>query len=303
MNVKIKELPESLTLDGADFFPVDKVSDVTVKISIDTFKQHVIEYLTQYFADDVTLSLDESTNTFSVKSVFLPLSGGTMSGFITLNATPTDPLHPVNKGYVDTLIGALDATGALRYVKITGDVMTGPLKVQSTVTSTGKLSAAGSLDVVGTAAVTGNLSTTQGAAVGTTLTVGQTLDVTGTSTFRNSVEFLNNKIKHFTANVKTIALGSAPPNNEYTLTLDDNGAILLVTGTGTVCKVFCPGGLPIGFNVMLIQNSASTVYALKVDGVTEVNQVDAHYSIRKQYGVCNIVVVDTNKFVIAGDLS
>lgn len=303
MNVRIKELPESLTLDGSDVFPVDKSSNITSKVTIETFKSYIIDYLTQYFADDVTLSLDETQNVFSVKNVFLPLSGGTMTGFITLNSAPTDPLHPVSKGYVDALVGALDADGKLKYVKLTGDIMTGPLRVQSTITSTGKLSSAGGLDVIGSTALSGTLDTTQNVNVGATLNVGQALNVTGVSTFNNTVEFTNKKIQHFTANVKTVSLGNAP-NNEYTLTLDDNGAILSVAGTGSVCKVFCPANLPVGFNVMLIQNSASTVFILPTpsSGVT-VAQVDAHYSIRKQYGVCNIVSINTNVFVIAGDLS
>lgn len=288
MNVRIKELPEALTLDSTDVFPIDKSSDITSKISIETFKSHIIEYLTQYFADDVTISLDEASNTFSVKNIFLPLSGGTMTGFIVLNAHPTQPLHPVTKGYVDTLIGSLDADGKLAYVKIVGDVMTGPLVVQSTSTITGKLSAAGGLDVVGTA-TTGNLN------------VGNTLNVAGSSNFNGTVEFTNKKIQHFTANVKTVSLGTAP-NNEYTLSLDDNGSIVSVVATGASCKVFCPTGLPVGFNVMLIQNSASNVYILPGAGST-VAQIDSHYSIRKQYGVCNIVSTETDKFVIAGDLS
>ena len=297
MNIRIKELTEALTLNNSDVFPIDTKDDITSKVSIETFKQYIIEYLTQYFADDVTISLDEATNTFSVKNVFLPLSGGTMTGFITLNAAPLQPLHPVNKAYVDTLVGELDADGSLKYVKLTGDVMTGPLKVQSTLTTTGKLSAAGNLDVIGTANVAGSITTTQNA------TVGDALDVAGMSTFRNSVEFLNNKIKHFTANVKSVSIGN-DPNNTYTLTLDDNGSILNIVGVGAACKVYCPPGLPVGFNVMLIQDSSTNVYILPAltSGVT-VAQVDAHYTIRKQYGVCNIVSVEANKFVIAGDLS
>jgi hypothetical protein len=226
-----------------------------------------------------------------------------MLGYFSLFGAPTQPLHPVTKGYVDTLIGSLDADGRIRYVKLVGDVMTGPLKVQSTVTTTDKLSSGGGLDVLGNAVIIGALSATQSINVGTSLNVGATLDVTGESTFRNNVEFSNSKIKHFTANVKTISLSSVPPSDTYTLTLDDNGAIITVTGSGTVCKVICPGNLPIGFNVMLIQNSNATVYVLGVDGTSIVRHVDGHSSIRKQYGVCNIVCVGVNTFVIAGDLS
>ena len=36
-------------------------------------------------------------------NTYLQLIGGTMTGFITLNADPTDPLHPATKQYVDAL--------------------------------------------------------------------------------------------------------------------------------------------------------------------------------------------------------
>jgi hypothetical protein len=39
----------------------------------------------------------------------LPLSGGTMTGFITLHADPTQPLHATTKQYVDNVIAANDA--------------------------------------------------------------------------------------------------------------------------------------------------------------------------------------------------
>lgn len=39
----------------------------------------------------------------------LQLSGGTMTGELTLNADPTEDLHAVTKQYVDNLIGDVDA--------------------------------------------------------------------------------------------------------------------------------------------------------------------------------------------------
>lgn len=41
-------------------------------------------------------------------NTYLSLIGGTLSGFLTLNADPTNPLHPASKNYVDLLINGID---------------------------------------------------------------------------------------------------------------------------------------------------------------------------------------------------
>ena len=56
----------------------------------------------------------------------LPLAGGTMTGFITLNADPTAVLHPATKQYVDARVGA---TG---FLPTTGGTLTGSLAVSGT---------------------------------------------------------------------------------------------------------------------------------------------------------------------------
>ena len=58
----------------------------------------------------------------------LPLAGGTMTGFITLNADPTAVLHPATKQYVDARVGA---TG---FLPTTGGTLTGPLVVSHGIT-------------------------------------------------------------------------------------------------------------------------------------------------------------------------
>ena len=307
MNVKIKELPESLTLNGADVFPIDRSDNLTAKVTIDTFKHYIINYLSRYFADNNTIALDPTTNTFSVKNVFLPLSGGTMTGSLFLNGPPIDPLHSANKEYIDNKIASSTADTLLNFVSKTGDTMIGPLKIDSTAIIKSMLYANGGLNVINDTFVGGNLTVTQGATVNTSLNVLQTLDVTGASTFRSTVDLQNNKLTKFTTSVKVISLGNAP-FNEYTLTADDSGAILTVSSSYATCKVYCPIGLPIGFNVMIVQNSSSTVSILpKLDGggtpTTEVVNVDNFSTIRARYGICNIILIDTTRFLITGDLS
>lgn len=307
MNVKIKELPESLTLNGEDVFPIDRSDDITAKVTIDTFKHYLINFLSRYLADNHTTLLDPTTNTFSVNNVFLPLSGGTMTGMLFLNGSPTDPLHSANKEYIDNKISLSDADTLLNFVLKAGDTMSGPLKVDATAIIKNMLYANGGLSVINNATVAGNLTVTQDATVNKSLNVLQTLDVTGASTFRGAVDLQNNKLTHFTANIKPITLSNAP-NNEYTLVSDDNGAILTISGSDPVCKVYCPLGLPVGFNVMIVQNSNSTVYIMpEIDSVgdptTEVVHIDNHFSIRTRYGICNVVLINPSRFLIAGDLS
>ena len=59
------------------------------------------------------------------------VAGDTMTGFLTLNADPTDPLHAATQQYVDQQAdaaqSAAEATAAAESVSITGDTMTGPL--------------------------------------------------------------------------------------------------------------------------------------------------------------------------------
>lgn len=59
------------------------------------------------------------------------VAGDTMTGFLTLNADPTDPLHAATQQYVDQQAdaaqAAAEATAAAESVSITGDTMTGPL--------------------------------------------------------------------------------------------------------------------------------------------------------------------------------
>jgi len=51
------------------------------------------------------VNFDGTTNIIVADSTKVPLSGGTMSGYLTLNAIPTDALHAVTKNYVDGKFG------------------------------------------------------------------------------------------------------------------------------------------------------------------------------------------------------
>jgi len=59
----------------------------------------------------------------SIAGLFLPITGGTLTGALVLAAAPVIPLGAATKGYVDTAIAGIGTT----YVDVAGDTMTGTL--------------------------------------------------------------------------------------------------------------------------------------------------------------------------------
>lgn len=95
------------------------------------------------------LNLTPKSYVDSVVSQALALSGGTMTGFLTLSASPTNPLHAATKQYVDSVTGTggdvLMRSGGVMTGAITGShgliqangllPMTGPLALASLTSS------------------------------------------------------------------------------------------------------------------------------------------------------------------------
>ncbi len=70
------------------------------------------------------LGQDKTTVQGLAQEVCISKSGDTMTGALN-TVTPTQPLHAVNKNYVDQELSTIDLSG---YVLSSGDTMTGPLK-------------------------------------------------------------------------------------------------------------------------------------------------------------------------------
>ncbi len=73
---------------------------------------------------------------------YVNTTGDTMTGFLTLHATPTNNLHAATKQYVDDAVASSGGGGGLdiptadaRYVNISGDTMTGFLTLHATPTN------------------------------------------------------------------------------------------------------------------------------------------------------------------------
>lgn len=69
MNIKIEALPEATDLANDDVFVLNKHDSYTAKINASTVKQSIISEIntTTYGADNKTIGLSATTNTFYVK--------------------------------------------------------------------------------------------------------------------------------------------------------------------------------------------------------------------------------------------
>jgi hypothetical protein len=208
---------------------------------------------------------------------FLRLSGGTMTGYITLHAQPISAMHATTKNYVDTLVAAnaVDINDLeTRFVNVTGDTMTGDLTIQSA-----------NFNVQGTAQVD------------STLTVGNS------SNFNGPVNFKKNSIEKFKTVVKSVHL--AAPNYTYQLTPEDTGCVLSVTSDNNGF-ISIPNDLDIGFNVLAINKSTSynlSFIPSDLSGGILIRNAQGKITINDAYGICNMVVIADAEILIAGDLS
>ena len=70
------------------------------------------------------VSFDGSANITVVDNTKLPLTGGSLSNFLTLHATPTNSMHAATKGYVDSVsLSTTYGTLILATASSTGDVL------------------------------------------------------------------------------------------------------------------------------------------------------------------------------------
>jgi hypothetical protein len=91
---------------------------------------------------------------------FMPITGGTFTGPVTLSGPPSAPLHAATKAYVD-------AGGSGGFLPLTGGAITGNLSVAGTHSVAGN-------SLLHSTGVTGDLSVSGGAIVGT-LNIGPTV--------------------------------------------------------------------------------------------------------------------------------
>lgn len=207
-----------------------------------------------------------------VKSNYLNLTGGVMTGYITLHNNPVSANHPATKSFVDTSVSAV-SLNFNNYLNLTGGSVIGKLTLLS------------SFEIINRGA-----------------TIGGDLVLNGNAYLNGDVDLKGNLLKDFKQSIKNVTLSSAL--SSYTLSAEDNGSILILSANTLSCNVILPEGFDNGFNVRVIQNSNSTVCFLPEESTpVTISQIDNLFTIKKKYGVCDVLVIDTDNFLINGDLA
>lgn len=116
-DVKWSSFPNASGLTGSEFF-TGLQSGINVLFPLSS-------NVLPYFNSHIQISESQVTNLVSDLASKLNLSGGTMTGFLTLNSDPTTALQAATKQYVDNSI--LSAP----YVLKAGDTMTGNLIINA----------------------------------------------------------------------------------------------------------------------------------------------------------------------------
>lgn len=206
---------------------------------------------------------------------YLKLSGGILNGFITLHAQPELEFHAANKGYVDDALSNISISNFpelyTKFVDVSGDTMTGPLTILSSLNVTKDVTFNGELNVLGDTSINGDLNLN------------------------------DSKLLRFRPEIKNITLTQA--QSTYTLLDSDNGSILILSAGLANCKVYCPEDLSIGYNIKVIKISDDDIYILPTPvSLAQTININNYYIIKKKYGVCDIIVINTNTFLLNGDL-
>lgn len=81
------------------------------------------------------VAFDGTANITVVDSTKLLLNGGTMSGFLTLNANPTSSLHAATKSYVDTQVATVVSTNNIKQAFVKFNGLTGAIIKAKNVTN------------------------------------------------------------------------------------------------------------------------------------------------------------------------
>jgi len=125
-------------LDDADLTRKDYVDGLDAE-NVKLTGAQSIDGVKTFTSIPVLPASDPTTDNEAVRKLYVDtgddarvaVAGDTMTGFLTLNADPTDPLHAATQQYVDQQAdaaqAAAEATAAAESVSVTGDTMSGEL--------------------------------------------------------------------------------------------------------------------------------------------------------------------------------
>ena len=127
--------------------PGQKLTELTAISSIDLTDLLYIVKSSNGTSYSSTLSVLKNSLAGPFASVFLPLSGGTMTGHLTLTGVPIITNDAATKGYVDTAVASISAvTFAQGYLPLSGGTMTGRLTLTGAPFATNDAASKGYVD-------------------------------------------------------------------------------------------------------------------------------------------------------------
>jgi hypothetical protein len=113
------------------------------------------------------------------------------------------------------------------------------------------------------------------------------------------------ELTDFSVNVKTVEISTTTPDQKYVLSHEDCGKVVVVKAFAHGF-VSVPNNLPLGFNAMLVSDTTYNLAVIEDDPAlgTRVVNMRNYRSFVDRYGICNLLVIQTNPVValISGDL-
>jgi hypothetical protein len=166
----------------------------------------------------------------------------------------------------------------------TGLAWVAPVSATSTTTFTNKTIALGSNTVTGTIAE-----------FNTAVTDADFATIAGTETLTN---------KTLTAPVINLAI-NAQTGTTYTTVLEDNGKLVTLDNASAITLTIPKNSsvaYPIGSQINLVQKGAGQVTVAPVDGDVTINATPG-LDTRAQYSAATCIKIDTDSWILLGDLS
>ena len=150
--------------------------------------------------------------------------------------------------------------------------------------------------------VAGSSSDTKGRKFSVRTSTGNTF-IAGSLEVSGGLDLNGSKLQDYIVDIDTVTF--SPGNTDYTLPAGITGSVIhIASGSTANGTIRAPKNLAQGYNVMIVNGSTRNVsiQGTAVNGATIVN-VNGKISIGKQYGICNLLYLDSDTVLVTGDLS